>query len=148
MWERWRGRRPANWDDLHLRSKLAASTSNADQVPAHDIYQGYVPLCVAVRVLQSQRSNTHVMYFLRQLSMLATIAANIKAQDAPIAPTMSLIYHMECDLGEPFNLGPVPSGQQRTVIPIIGGFFNGERVSGAKCYHVLEGLLICMQVKS
>lgn len=71
-----------------------------------------------------------IMYLLRPISILATIAACIKAQDAPVAPTMSLIYHMEADLGERFSLGPVPTGQQRMVIPIVGGFFKGPRVSG------------------
>lgn len=91
-------------------------------------------LCILVRTSHMQRCITGIMYFFRQISMLATIAATIKAQDAPVAPTMSLIYHMEADLGEPFNLGPVPTGQQRTVIPIVGGFFKGERLSGTRSF--------------
>ena len=43
---------------------------------------------------------------------------------------MSLLYSMACDLGERFSLGPVPYGQERYVIPIIGGTFKGPRISG------------------
>lgn len=127
------GKLPANWNDLHLRSILTASTSNTDQVPAHNgavyniVMYLFRLLCESLTV-----KNADIMYLLRPISILATIAASITAQDAPVAPSMSLIYHMEADLGEPFNLGPVPNGQQRTVIPIIGGFFKGERLSGAK----------------
>jgi hypothetical protein len=43
---------------------------------------------------------------------------------------MTLIYSMEADLGERISLGHVPTGQQRMVIPIVGGTFKGPRISG------------------
>ncbi|KAG9197349.1 hypothetical protein G6514_001833 [Epicoccum nigrum] len=45
-------------------------------------------------------------------------------------PTMTLLYRMEAKLGERFSLGPVPNGQERIVIPIVGGTFEGPRLSG------------------
>ncbi|KAL7775997.1 hypothetical protein CFE70_006409 [Pyrenophora teres f. teres 0-1] len=52
------------------------------------------------------------------------------AQHAPAPPTMTLIYSMEAKLGERFSLGSVPSGEERIVIPIVGGTFKGPRLSG------------------
>ncbi|KAJ4319000.1 hypothetical protein N0V94_004137 [Neodidymelliopsis sp. IMI 364377] len=43
---------------------------------------------------------------------------------------MSLLYHMEVQLGERFSMGSVPNGQERIVIPIVGGTFKGPRLSG------------------
>ncbi|KAH6632902.1 hypothetical protein C7974DRAFT_309519 [Boeremia exigua] len=48
----------------------------------------------------------------------------------PQPPKMSLLYHMEVQLGERFSLGPVPNGQERIVIPIVGGTFKGPKLSG------------------
>jgi hypothetical protein len=64
-------------------------------------------------------------------------------------PTMTLLYRMEAKLGERFSLGPVPNGQERIVIPIVGGTFEGPRLSGTKptilprlsqvhSYHILQ----------
>jgi hypothetical protein len=72
------------------------------------------------------------MRFLQSLSMLAVFATTIKAQNAPIPPKMTLLYSMAADLGERLSLGPVPNGQQRMVIPIVGGSFKGPRLSGEK----------------
>ncbi|KAH7396266.1 hypothetical protein BKA66DRAFT_438217 [Pyrenochaeta sp. MPI-SDFR-AT-0127] len=52
------------------------------------------------------------------------------AQNAPVPPTMTLLYSMEALLGDRFSLGPVPNGQERIVIPIVGGTFKGPRMSG------------------
>ena len=52
------------------------------------------------------------------------------AQDAPVPPTMTLLYSMEVLLGDRFSIGSVPTGQERIVIPIVGGTFKGPRMSG------------------
>ncbi|KAI4713585.1 hypothetical protein J4E89_001032 [Alternaria sp. Ai002NY15] len=52
------------------------------------------------------------------------------AQSAPEPPQMTLIYHMEALLGDRFSLGSIPTGQERIVIPIVGGTFKGPRISG------------------
>ncbi|OAL45164.1 hypothetical protein IQ07DRAFT_615071 [Pyrenochaeta sp. DS3sAY3a] len=52
------------------------------------------------------------------------------AQTTPTPPTMTLLYSMEVLLGERFSLGPVPNGQERIVIPIVGGTFKGPKMSG------------------
>jgi hypothetical protein len=70
------------------------------------------------------------MHFLRPLSILATIVTAVKAQDALVPPTMTLLYSMKAELGERISMGPVPNGQQRIVIPIVGGTFQGPRISG------------------
>jgi hypothetical protein len=72
------------------------------------------------------------MHLLQPLTLLATFATAVKAQNAPVQPKMTLLYSMAADLGERLSLGPVPNGQQRMVIPIIGGSFKGPRLSGAR----------------
>lgn len=52
------------------------------------------------------------------------------ASTDPQPPSMTLLYHMEVKLGERFSLGSVPNGQERIVIPIVGGTFKGPRLSG------------------
>jgi hypothetical protein len=44
---------------------------------------------------------------------------------------MKLLYSMVADLGPQIDMGAVPTGQQRIVIPIIGGNFTGPRMSGS-----------------
>lgn len=39
------------------------------------------------------------------------------------------LFTLHVDLGPPLDIGPVPGGHRR-VIPIIGGHFAGERLSG------------------
>ena len=56
------------------------------------------------------------------------------AASDPLPPTMTLLYHMEVQLGERFSLGPVPNGQERIVIPIVGGTFKGPRLSGTTAH--------------
>ena len=68
------------------------------------------------------------------------------AQSDPQPPTMTLLYHMEVQLGERFSLGPVPNGQERIVIPIIGGTFKGPKLSGTialfRCLSAFSFLFI------
>ncbi|KAL1598628.1 hypothetical protein SLS60_007768 [Paraconiothyrium brasiliense] len=52
------------------------------------------------------------------------------AQMAPTPPDLTLLYSMEALLGDRFSLGPTPNGQERIVIPIVGGTFKGPRLSG------------------
>jgi hypothetical protein len=52
------------------------------------------------------------------------------AQEAPVAPKMTLLYSMDALLGDRFSLGPIPTGQDRVVIPIVGGTFKGPRMNG------------------
>jgi hypothetical protein len=56
--------------------------------------------------------------------------AQVLAEDAPIAPKMTLLYSMNALLGDRFSLGPIPTGDERIVIPIVGGTFNGPRLNG------------------
>ena len=72
-------------------------------------------------------SNMHLSISLAILSTLTTLTM---AQKNPIPPTMTLIYSMEAKLGDRFSLGAVPNGQERIVIPIVGGTFKGPRLSG------------------
>jgi hypothetical protein len=71
---------------------------------------------------------------LSPLTLLATLATATNAQNAPIAPSMTLLYSMAADLGDRFSLGPVPTGQERFVIPIVGGTFKGPRLSGSQIH--------------
>jgi hypothetical protein len=70
------------------------------------------------------------MRFSSPLTLLATISTLIMAQSAPSPPVMTLIYSMEAKLGNRFSLGGVPGGQERIVIPIVGGTFKGPKISG------------------
>ncbi|UPX15671.1 uncharacterized protein EKO05_0006112 [Ascochyta rabiei] len=70
------------------------------------------------------------MHILGPLSIVAALATYVMAQSSPQPPEMTLLYHMEVQLGERFSLGPVPNGQERIVIPIVGGTFKGPRLSG------------------
>lgn len=70
------------------------------------------------------------MLFRNSLAVLVVLVPFIMAQTAPVPPTMALLYSMEALLGDRFSLGPVPNGQERIVIPIVGGTFKGPRMSG------------------
>lgn len=70
------------------------------------------------------------MRFLNPLILLAIAATLTMAQETPKRPELSLIYSMEALLGDRFSLGPVPNGEERIVIPIMGGTFKGPRISG------------------
>jgi hypothetical protein len=64
------------------------------------------------------------------LTLLSTLATFTMAHTAPAPPKMTLIYSMEAKLGDRFSLGAVPGGQERIVIPIVGGTFKGPKLSG------------------
>jgi hypothetical protein len=70
------------------------------------------------------------MRSIKALLMLAVSMTSVNSQDAPVPPTMTLLYSMEAELGNRFSLGPVPNGKERFVIPIVGGHFKGPRMSG------------------
>ena len=70
------------------------------------------------------------MHLFNSLVTLAVMASPIMAQEAPVAPKLTLLYSMEALLGERFSLGSIPTGQERIVIPIVGGTFEGPRLSG------------------
>ncbi|KAL5118772.1 hypothetical protein ACEQ8H_003275 [Pleosporales sp. CAS-2024a] len=53
------------------------------------------------------------------------------ASTEPVPPTLSLLYRMTALLGDRFSLGPIPTGADRVVIPIIGGTFSGPRMNGS-----------------
>lgn len=46
----------------------------------------------------------------------------------PVEPGLELIGRCRADLGEPLELGSTPWGRRR-IIPIVGGEFDGPRVS-------------------
>jgi hypothetical protein len=70
------------------------------------------------------------MHFFHSLAVLAISATFAMAQEAPVAPKMTLLYSMDALLGERFSLGPIPTGDERIVIPIVGGTFKGPRMNG------------------
>lgn len=69
------------------------------------------------------------------LAVVAGFAASIRAQDAPVPPQLTLLYSMDAHLGERFSLGPIPTGEERIVIPIVGGSFGGPRMNGEHRYN-------------
>ncbi|KAH6148214.1 hypothetical protein HBI68_192710 [Parastagonospora nodorum] len=70
------------------------------------------------------------MHFVQPLSILSAILSSALAYNAPKPPTLTLLYSMVCDLAPEMSMGAVPTGQERIIIPIIGGTFNGSRISG------------------
>lgn len=80
------------------------------------------------------------MHLFNTLTAFATIITSTMAQSTPAPPQMTLIYHMEADLGERFSLGSIPTGQERIVIPIVGGTFKGPRISG-EYFHYRHSIL-------
>jgi len=72
------------------------------------------------------------MRFFTPLTALAALTTYVMAQNSSDLqpPTMNLLYHMEVQLGERFSMGPVPNGQERIVIPIVGGTFKGPKLQG------------------
>lgn len=73
-----------------------------------------------------------MMRFLTPLAALTTFTHYVMAQKSSDLqpPTMTLLYHMEVQLGDRFSMGPVPNGQERIVIPIVGGTFKGPKLQG------------------
>lgn len=71
------------------------------------------------------------MHLLKSLAAFAALATSIMAaEEAPVPPQMTLLYSMEALLGERFSLGPIPTGEERIVIPIVGGTFKGPKLNG------------------
>lgn len=73
------------------------------------------------------------MRFVQPLSILTAFLSTALAHNAPKPPTLTLLYSMACDLAPEMSMGAVPTGQERIIIPIIGGTFNGSRISGMTC---------------
>lgn len=67
------------------------------------------------------------------LAVVASFATPIAAQNAPVPPQLSLLYSMDAHLGDRFSLGPIPTGEERIVIPIVGGSFEGPKMNGEYC---------------
>ena len=71
-----------------------------------------------------------MVHFPQLVTEFAAFTTLTMAQDSPIPPKMTLLYSMEALLGERFSLGPVPTGQERIVNPIVGGTFKGPKMKG------------------
>jgi hypothetical protein len=82
------------------------------------------------------------MHLFETLALLAASIASAMAQTAPAPPELTLIYSMQALLGDRFSLGPVPNGQERIVIPIVGGSFKGPRLSGTHAYATMPSEMI------
>lgn len=71
--------------------------------------------------------------FSRLLLLMSLIAAFMPwafAQNAtPVAPGFTYLYTLNCTLAPAIEIGDGPKGN-RVAIPIIGGYFNGPRLSG------------------
>lgn len=78
------------------------------------------------------------MQLLSLLTAFASASYTMAQSVAPAPPQLTLLYSMEAKLGERFSLGPVPSGKERIVIPIVGGTFKGPRISGTCLYCYLK----------
>jgi hypothetical protein len=52
-----------------------------------------------------------------------------------VAPELKFVFEAYVDLGAPLEIGILPSGSERRVIPILGGTFEGPSMRG----HVLPG---------
>jgi len=51
----------------------------------------------------------------------------VSDRSEPMAPTLEFVAHAEIELGEPMELGNVPTGVRR-IIPISGGTITGPRL--------------------
>jgi hypothetical protein len=47
-----------------------------------------------------------------------------------MAPELKFVFEARVDLGAPLEIGILPSGSERRVIPILGGTFEGPSVRG------------------
>jgi hypothetical protein len=88
------------------------------------------------------------MHFLHPIAALTAFTTLTMAQEAPVAPKMTLLYSMEALLGERFSLGPIPTGDERIVIPIVGGTFKGPKMNGMQCTSPhFKRLTSCSQLR-
>ena len=94
------------------------------------VYLAYAPTEKLALESNPIKISSLAMYLLKLFSIFSTLAPYVMAQNDPQPPAMTLLYHMEVQLGKRFSLGPVPNGQERVVIPIVGGSFKGPRLSG------------------
>jgi hypothetical protein len=78
------------------------------------------------------------MHFLTSLTAITSFLSLTMAQESPIAPKMTLLYSMEALLGDRFSLGPIPTGDDRVVIPIVGGSFKGPKLNGTAASAILS----------
>lgn len=64
-------------------------------------------------------------------ALLTALTPLAQAQNAstPSPPGLTFLYTLNCTLGEELDIGYGPRGH-RVAIPIIGGYFNGPRLSG------------------
>ncbi len=74
-------------------------------------------LCIAMR---------HILLSL--LLLLAAMGAPAQGP-APVAPGLEFLMQLRVTLGEVFSAGETPHGR-RTVVPIMGGTFEGPRLRG------------------
>lgn len=84
------------------------------------------------------------MYLLHALPTLVVLTTTVMATATTVARNLTLLYSMEAELGERLELVDVPTGQSRTVIPIVGGFFKGQRMSGllpVSSFHISDAYL-------
>jgi hypothetical protein len=75
------------------------------------------------------------MRFINPFTVFAAVITLTMAEETPVAPKMTLLYSMDALLGDRFALGPIPTGQDRVVIPIVGGTFKGPRMNGSWKHH-------------
>lgn len=115
-------------------------------VSRHDALEVNVYL-VCASTIASIESTTSFTMRLAPLTVLTALLTPIMASNTtdPKPPTMTLLYRMEAKLGERFSLGPVPNGQERIVIPIVGGSFEGPRLSGT--YYATQTYISCSNAK-
>jgi len=55
--------------------------------------------------------------------------ANSEIRKVPIEPSLRFLYTSSVEVGNPMMVGSTPYGERR-IIPILGGFFAGPRLSG------------------
>jgi hypothetical protein len=57
------------------------------------------------------------------------------------APTLSKLFDITYELGEPQDIGPTPRGHQ-VIVPVTGGTFRGPRLSGEVLAPGLDWMLV------
>ncbi|KAF2665202.1 hypothetical protein BT63DRAFT_87420 [Microthyrium microscopicum] len=70
------------------------------------------------------------MFSLSLLGLISLAVAQNVTFPPLIPPSVTLLYRADVELGDRFSLGAIPVGQERVVIPIIGGTFKGPKFSG------------------
>lgn len=74
---------------------------------------------------------SRVLFFVSLLAAFTpwTLATTNSSGKTPAAPGLTYLYTLNCTLGTAIVIGPGPVGL-RVAIPIIGGYFNGPKLSG------------------